>query len=234
MRGPTCRLTWRLANAFLLFLLFAGVNFPLVRAQDASSPQEQASDNDVEVLYDEVLTSVFPRGALEEGGSNYVIILRVDPTFEANSQVVIVGRDNGIEVTEYTSQSGNIYSKLIDALESSPRRGWEELAKMIQVKKRTVIVPKALVARWRADLVSSVCTSLKGRPSGSSRAAGTTTVTLDGTTYNIWYRSEAGRLVYRIHGGEIGTRLSKLNPPLAIQINEIWEAIKSLPTLKAQ
>ena len=59
--------------------------------------------------YNQVLDILFNR---DESAKNYLLVLRFGPSFHPESQIVIRGGGDKVEVLEYTSMSGNIYSKL--------------------------------------------------------------------------------------------------------------------------
>src|SRR5436190_13312348 len=66
--------------------------------------------------YEKVLDLVFPRSAVAAEGLVRSFAIRYEPTWKAESQIIITQRKESIEVVEYVSVDGSIYLKLEDIL----------------------------------------------------------------------------------------------------------------------
>src|SRR5947207_1771856 len=74
--------------------------------------------------YNHVLDMLFPR----DDSAIFSIVLRFKPSFQPESQIVIKRGLKNAEIIEYTSLSGNIYSKLNDVM---ARGGKEDAVEMV-------------------------------------------------------------------------------------------------------
>lgn len=210
-----------------IFLLYEGSAPELtIHAQERAVQEGQSVPNITNETYTQVLNLIFPLDVLEDKDAEFVIVLRFTPTFQANSQVTIVKRRARYEITEYMSSSGNVYSKLNDILENTGREDVSEMAKMIPIKKRTVRVTTALVEDWHRTLIRDICTSLQRATINSRDKSKGTTVVLDGTTYNLWYRYKAAKLSFSAYGSEVDFKPSSVDPQIVLLMKGIWRTLK--------
>lgn len=179
-----------IARITLVVISMLAVQTMTVDSQSVSSLKESGPKSEKVVsqeTYDLVLDIVFPR---DEPRGDYGLVLRFKPSFHPESQVMIKRGVDKIEVIEYTSLSGNIYSKLNklkshgDASENAT-----EMAKLIEVRRRSIQVPNAQVKQWHAGFLESLGESLKAFKKRSEEfdKAGSITLTIDGTFYDVWY-----------------------------------------------
>lgn len=179
----------------------------------------------VPVVSDEVLADVrnrlFPLDLLKEGSAKSVIVLRFTPSFEADKQITIIERQTGAEVTELKSLDGNVYYKLNDILARTGREDAREMAKQIRIGKRQVNISSALITKWRDNLTSNLCTTI--RPTNLSNAD---SVLLDGTFYTLWYSSGGANISCTFYGSENDSHLHPKNPPLVRWMNAIRLEVK--------
>jgi hypothetical protein len=159
-------------------------------SQKVSSLRESGPKSEKVVsqeTYVRVLDIVFPR---DEPRGDYVLVLRFKPSFHPESQVVIKRGVDKIEVIEYTSLSGNIYSKL-NELKShgGASENAVEMPKLIEVRRRSIQVPYTQVKQWHAGFLESLSESLRAFKKRSEEfdKAGSITLTIDGTFYDVWY-----------------------------------------------
>lgn len=148
---------------------------------------------------------IFPLDKLKYRENDYVIILRYSPSFENNSQIVIVGRDGKAFVTEYTVNV-NLWQKATEILKSTGREDPTEIAKAITVRKREFEIPFGLSRQWSENLLESVVNDIKPKKFEPNKS-NVTTITLDGTVYELWYSSGAGELRYLEYGSEVNKRI---------------------------
>jgi hypothetical protein len=185
---------------FLLLLISASVN---AFAQDAPKSYPVISHD----THRKVLDILFPLDVLKGGGNEFALVLRYMPSFESESQIVIVGRSGKVLVTEYSSMDGNIYSKLNRILAETSREDPLGMSKMIRVKKRELIVPLPDFQKWRRGLVESIGAALKPKQKETATPPAQVSVVLDGTFYELWDYSDvisgAGELHYSVYGSEV-------------------------------
>lgn len=151
--------------------------------------------------YERVLNTVFPR---DGEGRGYDFILRFEPSFAPESQIIIRSTANKVEMLEYTSLSGNIYKKLNSVVAQGGKEDVVAMAKLIQVRKRLIDVPIAQSKKWRRSLVDSFDSSMKILEQRNNEAArGVGTITLDGTFYNFWYDQAGSHISFNILDEEV-------------------------------
>lgn len=186
-----------------LLLLFIPIVGSTARAQEE---QTIRTDN-LDESYKQVLNLLFPfpQKAIKLDGREYAMVLRYTPSFDAESQIVIVCRNGRVEVTEYASLDGNIYYKLekmLKRMEPDPAK----LAKRIRVRKRTLTIPLSEAQRWRSDLIASAKMGLAEEQRASAIPHTSVDVTADGTSYEIWDSSASGEVYYSPSNIEISNQ----------------------------
>jgi len=131
--------------------------------------------------YRRVLDIVFPPT------ESYKYILRFEPSFAPESQIIINTQGAKTEVVELTSLSGNIYAKLDRLKADGASEDAIAMARLIQVRKRTIEVPPHVASRWFSTFSDSQVASLKLlEERQEEEARGTGTMVIDGTLYSIW------------------------------------------------
>lgn len=147
--------------------------------------------------YNRVLDILFPR----DDSAFFAIVLRFEPNFQPESQIVIFkkGLDKA-EVIEYTSLSGNIYRRLNDVMAHGGKEDAVEMAKLINIRRRSIEVPYAQVKQWHTSFLVSISESLNTfKEKLDEYDTGTSTIALDGTFYGIWYRQIGGEMSFRLY-----------------------------------
>jgi hypothetical protein len=124
------------------------------------------------------------------------------------SQIVIKGGGDKVEVLEYTSLSGNIYGKLNNLIAQGSKEDAAELAKFIKVRRRTIEVPYAQVRQWHAgflDGLEELSKSFKEQTEQLDKES-SITVVLDGTLYEIWYSQGVSKTSFSVWDEEVSER----------------------------
>jgi hypothetical protein len=156
--------------------------------QGGSPPQEIPSKSYKLIsteTHDRVLEILFSRYNLK---GDYWFVLRFKPSSSPESQIVVREERDKIEVVEYTSLSGNIYSKLNSIMAEGGKEDAIEMAKLIKVGKRSIDIPDAQARQWRTSFFKSIGDSIKAFKQRSEEYdKGIGTLTIDGTFYNLWY-----------------------------------------------
>lgn len=154
--------------------------------------------------HERVLDIVFQ---LDEADRNYDFILRFEPSFAPESQIVIKSEGGKTSVVEYTSLSGNIYRKLNSVMANGGKENVVEMAKLIEVRKRVVEVQAAQAALWRTSFADSIGATVKVLEERREEAArGIGTITIDGTFYSLWRDQDGSRISTGVWDHEVSNR----------------------------
>ncbi|HYW73742.1 MAG TPA: hypothetical protein VE961_22150 [Pyrinomonadaceae bacterium] len=156
--------------------------------------------------YNRVLDILFPR---DEPRGDYGLVLRFKPSFHPESQVVIKRGVDKVEVIEYTSLNGNIYSKLNELMSHGAKDDPAELAKFIKVRRKSIQVPYAQIKQWHASFLESFGQSLIAfrKRSEEFDKAGTISVVIDGTFYDLWYGQGVNDMSFSFYDEEVSDKL---------------------------
>lgn len=198
-----CAMKLRIASGVALAALLILPFQPRAVSRTGSLFQESQGGYKVvsQDTYRRVLDIVFPRDAVNR---DYDFVLRFEPNSAPESQIVVRWATGRYEVTEYASLSGNIYRKLNSAVARGDKEDPVEMAKLIQVSKRSIKVPDDRVRQWRRSLANSVGASMKvleRRAVEAERGVGT--ITLDGTFYRLWYDQVGSQISFGLLDHEV-------------------------------
>jgi hypothetical protein len=149
--------------------------------------------------YKKVLDIVFPRERI--GSASFVILLRFAPDTEPESQIRIAKTgQNIVEVSEFSSMSGNIYQRLNDYVARGGEDDPIQMSKLIKIRTRSIKVSDAQVGRWHTGLLDSVSASVGAFKSNYSRLeANQVTFPLHGTSYDLWYQQGINEMSFSIY-----------------------------------
>lgn len=183
----------------LLCLQSAHVESNGTTANDGGSQDNKVISQET---YNQVLDIVFPRNGPR---GDYGVVLRFKPSSGAESQIVINRGLEKTEVVEYVSASGNIYSKLNALKLKNGNENVEELARSIEVRKRSISASPGQVKQWHADFVESLRESLLAFQKRSEAFAktGSISVALDGTFYDVWYGQGINEMSLSLYDEEV-------------------------------
>jgi hypothetical protein len=201
--------------------------------------QEQPSQSYTVISFDthkKVLDLLFPLDALDVHANEFVVILRYMPSFEPESQIVMVAREGKVQVTDYISLDGNIYSKLNQIKAETKREDPLEMSKMLHVKKRELTITFIQVQRWRQHLIDGVSMSLRPKRFEAAIPPKSASVTLDGTVYELWDSSGvfggSGEFHYSVYGSEVTTPVFRDESPFIGWMKRIRKEITKLKSGK--
>jgi len=193
-----------------LSIIFAIVTMTMVCARtiECQTGDDTVKNNKIisQEAYNRVLDILFPR---DEPRGDYGLVLRFKPSFHRESQVVIKRGVDKVEVIEYTSLNGNIYSKLNELMSHGAKEDPAELAKLIKVGRRSIQVPYAQIKQWHTSFLESLGQSLitfKNRSEEFDRA-GTISVVIDGTFYDLWYGQGINDMSFSFYDEEVSEKL---------------------------
>lgn len=147
--------------------------------------------------YRRVVDLIFPRdaGNFRDQNKEFALTLRFMPSFETAAQINITKYSDGrLEVVTYTlpKGSGSISEQLNAMLRQTGRENAEEMAKHLIVRRQTIgdtrnmrqLLRRFAVLRFTAQLDTSI--------------------TLDGTAFQLWYEAVSNESYYSLVGGDPG------------------------------
>ena len=135
--------------------------------------------------YEKVLDIVFRSNERYQG---YKFILRFEPNRGPESQLFIKRTLKGTQVIEYSPVKGTIYDKLNEILRNGGKENPVELAKHIQIQKRTIDLPGTKTDLWWTTFPATVGTTIQLMQKRTDEIVhGTARIAIDGTHYGLWY-----------------------------------------------
>lgn len=165
--------------------------------------------------YRRVVNLIFPRepGNFRDQNKEFALTLRFKPAFEVESQINIIKYSNGrLEVVTYALPKGSqsISEQLNAILRQTGREDAEEMAKRVKVQRQTIgdtakmrqLLRRFAALRFTAQLDTSI--------------------TLDGTGFQLWYEAVSNEAFYSLIGGDPGHDRS--DHPLVRWMNEVRQA----------
>lgn len=201
-------------------MLFVGLGLFLLLIGSALTNrtlgQEPATVVSEETYY-KVLDLVFPRNVLDRRKLRYAFVLRYEPTFQAESQIVIAEQGEEIEVVKYTSLNGNIDLKLDEMLRRTGIEDPEQMAKQIRIQKQHIKLSRADIRLLHKEFFDHLRLSEKTR---LGAMPDTVIVTADGTRYRLWYSG-----IVDIQSGFLG---SGINAPTRSDEPPLMEWMKAV------
>lgn len=163
-----------------------------------------------------VLELVFPRTARDfsDETKEFALVLRFSPVSEADAQINITKYSDGrLEVVTYTlpKGSGSISDRLNAILRQIGRENAEEMALRLSVQRRVVNDTREIRRLLERFAAMQVPAQLD------------TSITLDGTSFQLWYEAASNESYYSLVGGE--PEHDKEDHPLVRWMNEVRQAV---------
>lgn len=222
--------SWR---AFVFVLLIISVGLSVFGQERALIHSDNIAKNTKKRVnldtYEEVLDLLFPKTTIAPLPYGY--ILRFQPSFDSESQIIINNNFSDITVEEYTSPDGNIREQLDRLVTKTGNEDAEELAKQIRVQKRTVKVSSATAKRWRECFYRNL--QLAGVYEGKHISEDMKEVGLgaDGTSYMCWYKGKSDFSFQFNIGSEPDSAINPSDNPLVNWMKQIKREVSKLPTI---
>lgn len=190
-----------LAMMMLLPFRVGPLGFPVGTCQEPAPKTYKVVSHET---HERVMDIVFER---DEARPDYDFVLRFEPSFSPESQIIIRKGIGKIEVVEYRSLSGNIYQKLNGVMARGGKEDPIEMAKSIQIERRVIAVPIGQIRQWRASLADSISASMKVWEQRSAEVEkGVGTITLDGSFYRLWYDQVGSHISIKVLDDEVSDR----------------------------
>lgn len=209
--NPRKKLIWCSTLVGLSLMLVVCYQRALALPQESVNVPTVSSET-----YRRVVDLVFQRasGNFSDQHKEFALILRFKPAFDVESQINISKYNDGrFGVVTYTLPRGNqsISEQLNAILRQTGRENAEEMAKRINVRRQTITDTRKvrqLLRRFAA---------LRFTPQLDS------SITLDGTGFQLWYETISNKAFYSLVGGDPGHDRS--DHPLVRWMNEVRQTI---------
>jgi hypothetical protein len=139
--------------------------------------------------YNRVLGLVFSAEAQPPKDLVFSIVLRVLPSFEPESQVIITQSRRQVAHVEYIVAEHNVFATINELLRVTREARPEILARGVRVQRRTFDLPAARASALQAGLFGCLSETMSALRAASAtlHASGEATITLDGESYELWY-----------------------------------------------
>ncbi len=210
-------------------VLLLVMNIAHAYAQERETLQEESIPVVKSKTYEQVLDLLFPRDKLEEAKIRYAFVLRYEPSFDAESQIMIIYRADNVEAIEYKSADGNINTKLNEIFRRTGTENAVEMAKQIRITKRVININSAAIRRLRDSFFKRLCQSLEGEIKFFDRTRDVINITADGTKYRLWYMG-LGTIFYEFFGTGADRPTSTDESPLMEWMKDVRRKITKLPS----
>jgi hypothetical protein len=183
-----------------------------------------------QVTYNKVLDVLFSWADSDPNKTVFTIVLRFKPSFHTESQIVLRRRLDKVEVRDYVSLDGSIYGKLNEVLMRTGNEDAVEMAKLIQVKRRTMEIPYSQVKQWHMSFLANINDLHKAfkRSSEEYDKAGTVALRLDGTFYDLWYEQGLNKMSFSLYDEEIDALRSTGDFKLVQWMNGVRREVSKL------
>lgn len=165
--------------------------------------------------YQRVLDLIFPRdaGNFRDQTKEFALTLRFSPVSEAGSQINITKHSDGrLEVVTYTlpNRSQSISEQLNAILRQAGRENAEEMVRRLNVQRRVINDTRRIRQLLERFAALRVPVQLD------------TSITLDGTSFQLWHEAASNESYYSLVGGEPGH--DSADHPLVRWMNEVRQA----------
>ena len=193
------------------FSLFMGIT------PAATQPTQQQGPSVNEEIYEKVMDLVFPREILKNHKARFAFVLRYQPSFRRESQIVVVGRQDGIEVTTYSSVDGNIETRVNDMVRLGSKESAEQMARHFSIQTQNLKLSKDMAGKLHSEFFEALRLSEKVSAGAMSTSID---VIADGTTYSLWYTGKTDIHV-ELQGSDITTPTDADESPLVRWMKDI-------------
>ena len=193
------------ASSLLLIVGMSGIQAQTTGAKPVEAVRDET--------YDKVLDLLFPRPALELEDAQYIFVIRYEPTWKGESQIIIIQRAGVVEIIESASEDGNIYLKLGDILRRGGQENPARMAKQIRVRKRAVSLSPIVFRQLRDNFFDNWIKSLRSEKTLFEDTSKEVIATFDGTAYQLWYQG-IGLVEYKLGGSSVGNPTRPDEDPL--------------------
>lgn len=208
----------------VLFLIIVQSN--IGQAQCGNSPNTFPVVS--QKTHDEVLDILFPRDSPKPSDYDFFFVMRFQPSFADESQIVVRKFKNVVEVTQYKSLSGNIYVGLNKILAKTCRENAEEMAEQFKVEKKAITFSRAKIEQWHNGLLLSLSRSFGvfGQRVRQLDKDDSVKIALDGTNYQLWYMQNGDEISLELYDAEINDSRDKGIFPVVRLMNNIRRQIQ--------
>jgi hypothetical protein len=171
--------------------------------------------------YDGVLNSVF---RTSESDSHYIyrIIIRLRPTFAAESEIVITREANRVR-GEMLVADANVHRRLNELKKHGGKESVMGMATLIHVKQIPMTLSASDADRWRDRIIADIPETIETLKHRSDIEANdhTAEIALDGTLYEIAYESGRDSVKLGINDSEIDSSQVTGDFKLVRAVNEL-------------
>jgi hypothetical protein len=166
--------------------------------------QQRAQPVIENAIYEKTLDLLFPEGESLPKDIISVTVLRFEPSFAPESEIVLKETFETSEIVFYKATEGNIYQRLNALVQGAVARDPESLAKKVEVSTKRITSSRTLLRKWNSAMFEDLRLSTKTLDDlGERERAGTASFPLDGTVYILKYCQGTSTLSLKLYDVEI-------------------------------
>ena len=203
-----------------------------IQGQNQKQNKLVSSENHSEI-YRKLLDILFLQDVLTREDIRFAFLLRFKPSFEAESQIIIVEYSDGHkEVISQVSQNGNIWQKLMDMIfEGENIKDLVEVSKKFQVRTRSVKASSSQIIGWRRTFLDVVCVQAMDEKKSTRLVPSNEIIAqADGTIYQLWYIGERN-VRYEFTSPYQRKVTDKERHPFEVWMKNVAKAVEKLPSI---
>jgi hypothetical protein len=196
---------------------------PIQTTRGAQSQKRQLTKDETDYShqqYQKILNALFPHdlGNFRDHTKKYAWVLRVGPSFDAESQINITQRwDGSIDVVKHTARRNvgyHVYELLAQkGIEDLEDKDIPEIVRLIPIDKQVVKNPGADL-KWLLKQFFTLRLSM-----GSD-----VSIMADGTCYDIWYENAQYEVHFSLQDSNTGQKRYK--NPVVQWVNDVLRVVK--------
>jgi hypothetical protein len=139
-------------------------------------------------VYEKTLDVLFPERNSSPKNIISTTVLRFEPTFESESELVLRETFDSSEILYYKATEGNIYHRLNEVIQGGSPADPVLLSKKINITAKKILIPKTLFKNWNSTMFEGIRLSTKTLDDvGEQQRGGAVSIPLDGTVYVLKY-----------------------------------------------
>jgi hypothetical protein len=176
------------AKSFILIVGLTAVLNSLTARQPFRTVQQDSYKVVDADIYEKTLDILFNTRLTKTSKDNTLTILRFEPSFSPECQIVLKEGPRQTAIIYYKSLDGNMFQRMNQLIRDGVKQDPDTLAAKLHVSVKTTEIPRNLLVKWNHEFLQSIAESANALEQLAAQdRTGSTLVVLDGTKYLIEY-----------------------------------------------